>query len=274
MSKIRSEIPVEKQANCEKNDSLLLFDRVSHPRIRDQIIDLLYRAELGRKEHPGRKITVNDDGTVTYSENNYDPKSREQIADELNDRLKAVRESTPIMFDGASAPHMDLETGREKMPVIWGEGWSPLKKDVPTLKQKSIIEAHEKGHVLRPYGEWSRFFRHYFAAGFDVARAVFSPEEIEEYKRNLPEKLSTDDHAVEEIKQYLFSPSEIAERMSQLKNYFGFRSNEKFTHEHLEYARRHYVNDTQLDNGMTQFFQAISSETEPTFLEIINNSGI
>lgn len=51
-------------------------------------------------------------------------------------------------------------------------------------------------------------------------------------------------------------------------------SDEKFTKEHLRYAKEHYIADTGLDNGMAFFFQAISPEKEDAFLEIINNSGI
>ena len=62
--------------------------------------------------------------------------------------------------------------------------------------------------------------------------------------------------------------------MSQLKNYFGMNGSEQFTKEHLDYARTQYVADTGMDNRMTHFFQAITPETEATFLELINSSGI
>ena len=74
--------------------------------------------------------------------------------------------------------------------------------------------------------------------------------------------------------EYLFSGSEIAERMSQLKNYFGMRGAEQFTRNHLKYARLHYVTDVGFDNGISHLFQAITPETEDKFLELINNSGI
>ena len=74
--------------------------------------------------------------------------------------------------------------------------------------------------------------------------------------------------------QYLFSGPEVAERMSQLKNYFGIKDSEHFTREHLEYARQHYITDTGMDNRMRHFFQAITPETEVAFIELINSSGI
>jgi hypothetical protein len=73
---------------------------------------------------------------------------------------------------------------------------------------------------------------------------------------------------------YLFTGQELAERMSQLKNYYGMKGNEPFTKEHLHYAREHYVQDTGMDNYMKFFFQAITPETEDEFLRIINSSGI
>ncbi len=62
--------------------------------------------------------------------------------------------------------------------------------------------------------------------------------------------------------------------MSQLKNHFGLKSDERFTKEHLDYARMHYVTDTGFDNRMTPFLKAITPETEESFLELINSSGI
>ena len=58
------------------------------------------------------------------------------------------------------------------------------------------------------------------------------------------------------------------------KNYFGMSSNEQFTKNHLKYVKLHYIEDTDFDNGMKHFFQAITPETEQAFLELINSSGI
>lgn len=62
--------------------------------------------------------------------------------------------------------------------------------------------------------------------------------------------------------------------MNQLKNYFGFKGTEVFTNQHLDIAREYYLADTGMDNDMTEFFQAITPETEAKFLELINTSGI
>ena len=53
---------------------------------------------------------------------------------------------------------------------------------------------------------------------------------------------------------------EILARMAQLKNYFGFSGGEQFTKEHLLYAKKHYLEDTQMDNTMKDFFEKIGDE--------------
>ena len=52
------------------------------------------------------------------------------------------------------------------------------------------------------------------------------------------------------------------------------KGNEKFTLKHLAYAREHYIPDTGFDNNMSEFFSAITKETESRFIELINSSGI
>jgi hypothetical protein len=70
----------------------------------------------------------------------------------------------------------------------------------------------------------------------------------------------TDDDYTREMIDYPSTPEEIVERMAQLKNYFGMRGGEKFTLNHLEYAREivdgipRFMKDTDVDNMMTEFF--------------------
>lgn len=117
-----------------------------------------------------------------------------------------------------------------------------------TSLQKSIIEAHEKGHVIRSFkANTEDFYK-----GFDFSK--------------LPENLKRP--------TYLKHPDELAERMSQLKNYFGFKGDDLFSREHLLYARENYIRDTELDNNMSEFFSIITKETEDEFLRIINQYPI
>lgn len=50
---------------------------------------------------------------------------------------------------------------------------------------------------------------------------------------------------------------ELAARGSQLKSYFGKKSNEQLTQDELKYAKENYVKDTNLDNDMHDFFKGI-----------------
>ena len=117
-----------------------------------------------------------------------------------------------------------------------------------SVRQKNIIEAHEKGHGVREYLGQDRT---------EISGAID--------EKTFP---------TPELKKYMMEPTEIIERMSQLKNYFSFKGSEKFTKEHLAYAREHYVADTGLDNRMTWFFKAITPETEEKFIEVINSYGV
>jgi hypothetical protein len=119
-----------------------------------------------------------------------------------------------------------------------------------TVRQKNIIEAHEKGHGLRDFvATDSQDFKH------SIDFAVLEERRIETGKRE---------------SGYLMLAEEIAERMAQLKNYFGLGASDTFTKEHLAYAKEHYIKDTQLDNNITTFLQAITENTAPKFLETIN----
>lgn len=117
-----------------------------------------------------------------------------------------------------------------------------------TDRQKNIIFAHELGHSIRNY----------------------KGEDIKEIRKAL-------DYSKMEApgsKTYLKKPEEVIERMSQLKNYFGMQGSEKFTKEHLRVAKENYLKDTELDNNMTDFFNAITPETEDAFIEVINKFGV
>ena len=134
----------------------------------------------------------------------------------------------------------------QKISLLWK---NPRTGEKLTEKQKSIVEAHEKGHVLRPFH--GMFFSDYFNSGFETYKLykILNEKDYEELskrelKRNGSKPLSksneqlTDDHIA-----YLFSGEEIAERMSQLKNYFGMKATDIFTKEHLDYAQNHYRED-------------------------------
>ncbi len=254
----------EGTANLEENESLLFFERLANPRIRTQLLDLLYKGEEMAAGQDYTEILEEDGENVQFVDKLYVPKSRQQVAEELEQRIRVVEGYTPIEFSDKMPTAESMTVGEWK---IYGK--------LLTVKQKSIAEAHEKGHVIRPFDERFPFFNEYFQSGFDLSVSVFTDEEIEELRKqgdNGPE-IPTE-HIIEGGMLYLFSAMEIAERMAQLKNYFGMKGDEQLTAEQLAHARAHYVEDTGLDNNMTSFFKAITPQTEKRFLELINTSGI
>ena len=125
---------------------------------------------------------------------------------------------------------------------------------------------------MRVYSE--RALDNRFAQAFDKGAVEY---EMDDYWRVYPKKERNEigfEKARREFFRYLFSARELAERMSQLKNYYGMRGDEQFTKEHLDYARAHYIKDIGLDNHMRKFFAAITPEKEEMFLKLINTAGI
>lgn len=110
-----------------------------------------------------------------------------------------------------------------------------------SARQKNIVESHEAGHGVREFVG---------SEAVDI-RSLMNAERIPTEKRT-----------------YFSDPNEIAERMSQLKSYFGMDATARFTKSHLVYARERYVKDTGLDNDITLFFDAISDDER--FVQLMN----
>jgi hypothetical protein len=294
IEKPRSELPIEKQANFEGSWTNLMCERLRNPEIRKQVIDLLNEIEQSEKDAPIVKDLLSGKERIAGKKDQmlitrrYIPRTREQIESDFDKELQAVEQFTPITFDEScpSGVQFAVVGGRE---IISFNNTLLTDGEKPTQKVLNIAESHEKGHVLRPYN----FFRSReegflervregtvdakFAEAFD-----FSNIDCHDIYKKLQETLArvgvensiSEKEVQRRITDYLRVPMEIAERMSQLKNYFGMKSNEKFTKEHLDYAHIHYLRDTGLDNEMTQFFQAITPEKEDAFIELINSAGI
>jgi hypothetical protein len=277
----REDAPIETYANFEGHDTELLFKRISNPEINKQIIDLIEKSQ-------------NDNNKFLT-----DYKDKKTIEEELDQRFRQAQNSTPINIKESS----DLINTKGI-----GLNFKMLNGEIPSEKQMAIIEAHEKGHLIRDYmGRSSNgyFFDKYFSSGFDISKIEINEDrykeieklfetqghniiknepELEDYEKAFANVFQEDTHTVhnqitpEEVKEKfikgLFTGIEISERMSQLKNYFGFDGNQTFTKKHLDYARSNYIKDTGSDNGMDEFFQAITPEKEERFLYLINNSGI
>ena len=271
------------EANYQGNDTELLIERVNNPVIKRQLVDLIMQEQAAWVERlkeeknwkefvsSGKlknKNFISDSGfVIRENEFHFTPKTREEIETDLNNEIQETGASTRIAF-----------SKDEPNPGVINLDWTLPGIEKLTTKQRAIIEAHEKGHRIRPFYKscgnprFKNFYEERFLKGFDLSKVVYSEKEYQEDK--IGELDSTFEERRERFFMYLFSSTEIVERMSQLKNYFGIKGAELFTKDHLNYAREHYIIDTGIDNRMTQFFQAITSETDDKFIEIINTSGI
>ncbi len=120
-----------------------------------------------------------------------------------------------------------------------------------TARQKDIIAAHEAYHgmVKAPTATQAEL-----SEAFD-SKAYFEIVDTEGIKQP----------------GYLRNPDELMARMAQLKNYFGMHDGAAFTKDHLDYARAHYVQDTDLDNSMSLMFRTVTPRTEVNFLRLMNS---
>jgi hypothetical protein len=107
-----------------------------------------------------------------------------------------------------------------------------------TLRQKNIVEAHEKGHGVRDYTSPldSREIKSVIDSG--ALEALTATKRSQESRGEKEGRFRS---------VYVEKPEEIIERMSQFKNYFGINMGEPFTAQHLKYLRENYVKDTGLD---------------------------
>ena len=178
-----SEKSVEQQANFEGNWSEVLFDRIRNPIIREQLLNLLYQkaqadAEYYRPENFKFKFPDSKTGEKLYTHINNKghgrlytqkeiaslaiPKTKEDVTQEFDERLARVINKTPIRFSA-------IPPTESAIPIFFK---NPFTGQPLTERQKSMTEAHEKGHTLRPF--LSNFFEKYFAPGFDKSKIIFT----------------------------------------------------------------------------------------------------
>lgn len=243
---------VEAEANYPGDWTLLLHERLLHPATQMKLEGTFAtHADSFPDEEPGRLDKA--DQFLSFQ--------KQQVQDfsaRVRDRFQATGVGKASGYGktekalGVSQHRIDAQTNKEELihsGVVFSD--ASTRENTPlTPRQKNIIEAHEKGHAVRTFPG---------AIGTELRKA-FDPKSVQ----------ST--HASRE--GYLFKPDEIAERMSQLKNYFGFQRDEEFTTKHLTYAREHYVADTGLDNEMSTLLAAITPETEAQFLKVMNEYPI
>lgn len=281
---------VNERANYEGDHSELTLNRAETPVIFNQIVNLIHEAQLDAEKRFASlsfsPVTADEDFpkdladqflrgsdgayyNKTKVKEGYPAQSAEEIEQKIRNAIAEQRSATAISYkndfpDNLRMPNMEC------IPI----NWSWPDGSIPTLRQKNIVESHEKGHNIRPY--FYDYLNQYFSKGFDISALNISSVEgealIKTFGRNRPE--TTVESAKKDLIRYLFSAPEIAERMSQLKNYFGLKGEEEFTLEHLRYSKNHYIEDTGVDNDMTYFFRTITEGTQDEFIRLINSSGI
>lgn len=260
------------KVDYEGRDGITFCERLSDPTIRAQLVDILLGIDERKKGRIEHDVQLDQSGQPIQEGNRFVtktkmfiPRTREEIEGEVSEKIEAMKQSTEITFGGQEPGHGE----REILPINWRD---PVTGDKPSDRVWSIIEAHEKGHAIRQYND--AYITKHFTDGFDISAVLFTEKDY----LNLGGTEPVTEESLKEMRDrhfaYLFSANELAERMSQLKNYFSMRGDELFSRQHLDYARMHYVEDTGFDNSMSLMFQAITPEKEAYFLELMNSAGI
>jgi hypothetical protein len=240
---------VEAQANYPGHPTLLLHERLQHPEIRNRFMELKSAARSFLYE--------DDDAENQFRKHTQFKQHYTNQLDAYDANLERVFTSTDIgeAADFNKQPaHLGRNTGIGMPGTVFTDAahrdGTPL-----TSPQKAIIEAHEKGHGMRDFVTTDEYA---------TLISALDQEKMREYRIAGGGRPNS----------YMQHPEEIVERMSQLKNYFGFRGAEPFTKKHIGYARAHYVTDTGLDNMMSEFFTGITPETEEHFIQVMNTYPI
>lgn len=238
---------IKVSANYPGDWTLLLQERMLDPISKQKFIET--RTDSMRDMKPGEAPQKND-GISFAKKEEYQGYYQDQI-DSYDENVKRIFDSTEI----GESKEYNQNSHNVGLGRIGFEGavfTDGEKRDGTPLsvRQKNIIEAHEKGHGLRDFVSEDK---HDFIQSIDLE--VVRKKDAETGRREIG---------------YLRQAEEIAERMAQLKNYFGMKARDIFTKEHLQYVRDYYLRDIKMDNNMKTFFQAITDLTIDTFIKTIN----
>ena len=246
---------VQNTANFPGNWTSLLQSRMLDPITKDRFIEQKTAAMVHMQPgEPGPEEVGNKYGK------RYAAHYQSQI-DNYDEQVAAIFNSTNIEID--SSHKHNLGHGNIHEPGTVYLNAESRKSGPLTIRQKNIIEAHEKGHGLRDYQS-------------PIEKAeIQSVIDEEALAALIAERNSIQTTGDERFRQsYVTSPEEIIERMAQFKNYFGMSATDRFTKEHLAHIREHYISDTGLDNGVTDLFRCVTTQTETAFLSVINKYPI
>lgn len=240
--------------NSDEDWTLLLYNRLRRIELKKRFLDFKHRFPTTEardsskfRRTPGEELDL--DKPVDIPKDNF-----EQALNGYDTNLENVFASTRYhyakgqYFDGNNVEELESHTERNGgASAGYGDVGSVFidakdKENIPyTNRSKNIIEAHEKAHGV--FGHLTQGERRYIWDIFGHAKIGYK------YKDN---------------------PEEILIRLTQIKNYFGFKGDEKMTLSRLRYAKNHYVENTRLDNNMTEFFAAITPENEQKVVDLMN----
>lgn len=267
-SQEHQEKSIEEQANYEGNHSLLLFERLSNPLVFNRLVEDLYE-DVVTQDYSDYDYV---DPESLAEHNNYISHDRdtilEDIRNKLNQKLDTVKGSTEIHFSDKGYLDSSGVEAPGRVGILTSNNPYGINE---TALLKNMAEAHEKGHVFRKYQYNSNFTKR-VQEPFDFSKITLSQEDNDSNPLNGDQNITLQEN-LDSLQKYIASPDEIIERMSQVKNYFGFSGNEKFTQEHLDYARDNYIKDTGVyPNQIKPFFDAIADDKK--FIEKMNMLGI
>jgi hypothetical protein len=115
---------IAQNANDEGNHSLLMLERMSHPKIREQIISVLYAQELHHAAAGDNVAEPDEKGQFTFDERGdlvtrhvaYVSKDKATLGRKLTERMEIARTSTPLSQSGDDMPTGSGVGGRENIP--------------------------------------------------------------------------------------------------------------------------------------------------------------
>lgn len=241
---VRPEYVVDPEgtANYQGNWTLAQAERMTHPYFQNDYQGFINRTTESLKEGEPRPLDKETSFKSYWS-------AQVEGFEERGDAAYEAMNYAPAAASG-NKPSEVGRSGIGKRPTIFTDAET---RDGTPLddRQKDIIAAHEAYHTMITVPEPAK---QEVLKGFDTELY---------YSEIVPS---------ENIKRvgYMVNPDELMPRMAQLKNYFGMKSFNVFTKEHLDYARSHYVEDTGLDNSMSTMFRMVSPRTEAEFLRLMN----
>lgn len=246
---------IQASANYPGDWTILLQNRMLEPVTKDRFIT----QKTSAMEHLQTGEPDPDEVGNKYGKR-YASHYQSQI-DNYDKRVADIFNSTNIEFD--SSRKYSLGHGNINEPGTVYLNAESKKSGPLTIRQKNIIEAHEKGHGLRDYQSFSEK---------NEIQSVIDGEALAILTAERSNEGVTGDERFRP--SYVTAAEEIIERMAQFKNYFGMSATDRFTGKHLEHIRSYYVHDTGLDNGVHDLLRCVTPNTEPAFLSVINKYAI